>query len=122
MLFSLSLGFAPAPLPTLTGDYCADVTETLIIDGSAPQPGRAFTLCVDNTNIRWNQKAAGGKTWQIFNGTNFWSLEENPNAPGGWTCKTKRSGPESRDLMPYRITTLDPGTVPLARLEFRASA
>ena len=50
-MFSLaSLAFAPS-LPTLTGDFCADVVETLTVDGSAPLPGKNYTLCVDKTNV-----------------------------------------------------------------------
>lgn len=132
MLASLgSLGFAPTTLPTLTSNYCADVVETLTIEGSKPmyalirlhpanplltrlhlpsRPGNSYTLCVDNTNIRWNQRAADGSNLQIFNGTDYWTLTQNATAEGGWTCQTKTSGPESRTFMPYRITTFDDGT------------
>ena len=71
-MFSLglsTLGFAPS-LPTLTGDFCADVVETLTVDGSAPLPGKNYTLCVDKTNVRWNQKGAdqkGADYLNIFN-------------------------------------------------------
>lgn len=114
MIASLaSLGFAPststAPtLPTLTSTYCADVVETMTVEGSPPTPGKNYTLCVDNTKIRWNQVTAD--TMAIFNGTDFWQLTKNASAEGGWTCGTKTSGPETPSFMPYRMTTLDDGT------------
>ena len=112
MIASLaSLGFAPSTaLPTLTSTYCADVVETLTVEGSPPTPGKNYTLCVDNTKVRWNQVAADGSTMAIFNGTDFWQLTKNASAEGGWTCGTKTSGPESPSFMPYRMTTLDDGT------------
>ena len=58
-MFSLglsTLGFAPS-LPTLTGDFCADVVETLTVDGSAPLPGKNYTLCVDKTNQPVRQRS-----------------------------------------------------------------
>jgi len=46
----------------------------------------------------------------IFNGTDFFSLTADTTAPGGWTCTHKTTGPEQPSFMPYRMTTMDPGT------------
>jgi len=101
-----------AALPTINNNWCADVVETLTIDTTPPTivPGKNYTLCVDNDNVRWNQRAADNSTWAIFNGTDFFKLAADSTAPGGWSCQTKTSGPENPSEMPYRMTTVDPGT------------
>lgn len=93
LLFSvaLALGAQAAALPALTTSYCADVVETITIDGSAPAPGRAYTLCVDNNKIRWNQKSSDGSHISIFNGTDFWALVKDSSKPGGWNCSVRPS-------------------------------
>ena len=61
----------PANPPALDGQWCADVTETLTVDGvKEPVSTNAYNLCLDTTGIRWSQaQAPEGAGYSIFNGT-----------------------------------------------------
>ena len=48
--------------------------KTLTVEGSAPQTGRSYTLCVDNSKIRYSTTASDGSSIGIFNGTDYWHL------------------------------------------------
>jgi len=101
---------APPPLPPVKPSFCADLVETLTIDGSPPTVGRQYTLCVDVTNLRWSQRYADDSSFDVFNGTDIFRLAKSAAAPGGFTCTTKTTGPEQPSFMPYSITNLDVGT------------
>jgi hypothetical protein len=103
-----AVAFADIPVPN--NNWCGDVVETITTDGSAPVVGRQYRLCVDNKNLRWNQMAADNSSLNLFNGTDMFKFTASASAPGGWTCTTKTTGPEQPSFMPYRMTTMDPGT------------
>ena len=111
-LASVSASAFSGALPPVQQTFCADVVETLTIDSTPPVvvPGKNYMLCVDYANLRWNQRAADNSTLSIFNGTDIFQLKADSTAAGGWSCLTKTSGPEQPSFMPYRITTIDPGT------------
>ena len=115
MIMSLFTALPLAQLPTPITDFCADVIETLTIDGTPPQIHSQYRLCVDKSNVRWNQVMLDRSSMTIFNGTDVWKLvctayPCDPMVAEGWDCQTKKSGPESPDLMPYAMTKLDDGT------------
>jgi hypothetical protein len=95
--------------PTLANSYCADVTETLTVDGvKNPISTNAYNLCVDGVNMRWSQaQAPTGAGYNIFNGTRFWELFPDPSLPGGFNCTYKDSGAEPSTDMPYRMVDMD---------------
>jgi hypothetical protein len=83
------------PAPSPNANWCGDVVESLTV-GKKVTPGKAYTLCVDNKKLRWNQVSADKSNMAIFNGTDFFQLTVDASSPGGWSCKTKTSGPVSR--------------------------
>ena len=105
---TLTLAHAASP-PALQNSYCADVTETLTVDGvKNPLSTNAYNLCVDGVNMRWSQaQAPAGAAYSIFNGTQFWELFPDASLPGGYNCTYKVSGPEPATDMPYRMIDLD---------------
>jgi hypothetical protein len=106
---TLTMASAASP-PTLVNSYCADVTETLTVDGvKDPLSTNSYNLCVDGVNMRWSQaQAPAGAGYSIFNGTQFWELFPDPSLPGGFNCTYKISGAEPATDMPYRMVDLDP--------------
>ena len=74
ILIALSVAAVAADVPTLTSTYCADVIETMTVDGSAPVTGNSYHLCVDNVNVRYNTRYLDGSQIGIFNGTDYWHL------------------------------------------------
>lgn len=90
-------GVKDDPVPSPNGNWCGDVVESLAV-GKTVTPGRKYHLCVDNKKLRWNQRAMDNSTMSIFNGTDFFQLTADTTAPGGWTCKTKTSGPVSSQI------------------------
>ncbi len=98
--------------PVLDNSYCADVTETLSVEGvKEPLQTNSYNLCVDGTSgtNRWSQEKSGGAGIAIFNGTDFWMLAPDSSSPGGYKCTHKYSGPEPNNIMPYTMTLIDAG-------------
>jgi hypothetical protein len=48
--------------------------KTFTVEGSAPVVGHSYTLCVDNSKIRYSTTASDGSSIGIFNGTDYWHL------------------------------------------------
>ncbi len=98
--------------PVLDNFYCADVTETLTVDGvKEPLQTNAYHLCVDGSSgvNRWSQSRGKGQQMGIFNGTDFWSLTPDASLPGGYSCTHKVTGPEPNNIMPYTMVLIDDG-------------
>jgi hypothetical protein len=106
---TLVVAATAASPPNLDNFYCADVTETLSVDGvKTPISTNAYNLCVDGVNMRWSQAQAPiGAGFSIFNGTVFWELFPDPSLPGGFNCTYRNSGTEPSTDMPYRMVTID---------------
>ena len=102
--------------PVASPQFCADVHEYMVVNGTIPVPAQShwpYRLCIDVTNLRWARTELtaslppGFPAAQIFNGTDNYQLFTNASAPGGFTCVRRYIGPDKPTYPPYAFLVLD---------------
>lgn len=106
-IHSAVLSASPAPFhPT----WCADVNQTLYVNGSATQ-SQSFHLCLDSTpgSLRWSQSGMHPGVTQYFNGTTRFDV--TPNGTGTPSCVETYFGPGKASQLPWAFTKIDDNAV-----------